>query len=49
MALSVGDPVKNLETSEPNEFVALIPIDHEHDSTNEQSQRNNYLSITAFQ
>jgi hypothetical protein len=25
MALSVGDPVKNLETSEPKEFVALIP------------------------
>lgn len=26
MALSVGDPVKNLETSEPKEFVALIPM-----------------------
>jgi len=26
MALSVGDPVKNLETSELNEFVALIPM-----------------------
>ena len=25
MALSVGDPVKNLDTSEPKEFVALIP------------------------
>jgi hypothetical protein len=25
MALSVGDPVKNLETSELKEFVALIP------------------------
>ena len=25
-ALSVGDPVKNLETSELNEFVALIPM-----------------------
>jgi len=24
-ALSVGDPVKNRDTSEPNEFVALIP------------------------
>lgn len=24
-ALSVGDPVKNLETSELNEFMALIP------------------------
>src|SRR5512134_751342 len=26
MALSVGDPVKNLDTSELNEFVALIPM-----------------------
>ena len=26
MDLSVGEPVKNLETSEPNEFVALIPM-----------------------
>jgi hypothetical protein len=25
IAWSVGDPVKNLETSELNEFVALIP------------------------
>lgn len=25
IALSVGDPVKNLDTSEPKEFVALIP------------------------
>ena len=25
-ALSVGEPVKNLETSELNEFVALIPM-----------------------
>jgi hypothetical protein len=25
-ALSVGDPVKNLETSERKEFVALIPM-----------------------
>jgi len=25
MALSVGDPVKNLDTSEPKEFVALTP------------------------
>ena len=25
MALSVGDPVKNLDTSEPKELVALIP------------------------
>jgi len=26
MALSVGDPVNNLETSELNEFVALTPM-----------------------
>jgi hypothetical protein len=26
MALSVGEPVKNLETSEPKEFVALTPM-----------------------
>jgi hypothetical protein len=26
MALSVGDPVKNLETSELKEFVALMPM-----------------------
>jgi hypothetical protein len=26
MALSVGDPVKNLETSELKEFVALTPM-----------------------
>ena len=49
MALSVGEPVKNRDTSEPNEFVAVIPIDHEHDSANEQSQRNNFFIHNSFQ
>jgi len=42
-ALSVGEPVKNLETSELNEFVALIPMTMSTYSTNEQSQRNNFI------
>jgi hypothetical protein len=48
MALSVGDPVKNRETSEPNEFMALIP---KIMSTTPPTSRAReiILFITAFQ
>ena len=40
-ALSVGDPVKNLETSELKELVALTPM--KHHSANQQGQRNDFV------
>jgi len=46
-ALSVGDPVKNLETSELNEFVALIPMIMSTTPPTSRA-RETVLFITAF-
>jgi hypothetical protein len=48
MALLVGDPVKNLETSELNEFVALIPMTMSTTPPTSRA-RETSLFITVFQ
>jgi hypothetical protein len=48
MALSVGDPVKNLETSELKEFVALMPMIMSTTPPT-SSARETILFITNFQ
>jgi hypothetical protein len=47
-ALSVGDPVKNLETSELKELVALNPMTMSTTPPT-SSARETILFITAFQ
>jgi hypothetical protein len=47
-ALSVGEPVKNLETSELKEFVALIPMIMRATPPASRA-REKILFITAFQ
>jgi hypothetical protein len=44
-ALSVGEPVKNLDTSELKEFVALIPKIMSNNTANEQSKRNDFIHM----
>jgi len=47
-ALSVGDPVKNLETSEPKDSVAVIPNTRSTTPPTNRA-RETILFITTFQ